>query len=52
MFYSVSLDNFSFGIRKKRAMTDEQRQVARNRFAAMRAAEDIDEEWDDDVDEN
>lgn len=51
MFYSVSLDNFSFGIRKKRAVSEEQRQVARNRFIAMRAAEDIDEEWDD-ADEN
>ena len=52
MFYSVSLDNFSFGIRKKRAITDEQRQVARERFIAMHAADGVDDEDGDDADEN
>jgi hypothetical protein len=52
MFYSVSLDNFSFGIRKKRAMTDEQRRVARNRFMAVQAGNDDDDENEDDADED
>lgn len=47
MFYSVSLDDFSFGIRKKRVVTEEQKQTARKRMLAMHAASDIDEEWDD-----
>lgn len=52
MFYSVSLDNFSFGIRKKRAMNDEQRQVARDRFMAVRAGNEVDDENEDDADED
>jgi len=52
MFYSVSLDNFSFGIRKKRAMTDEQRQVARSRFMAIRAGNEADDENEDEDDED
>lgn len=52
MFYSVSLDNFSFGIRKKRVVTDEQRQVARERFMSVRAGGEIDDETEDDADED
>ena len=48
MFYSVSLENFSFGIRKKRAVSDEQRQIARERFIAMHAGGEIDDESEDD----
>lgn len=46
-FYRVSLEDFSFGLRRKRMMSEEQRQAARERFLAYRSADD-DEDIDDD----
>lgn len=47
-FYRVSLDEFNFGIRKRRQLTDEQRQAFADRMAALRAGDD-DDDGDEDV---
>ncbi len=49
-FYTVDLNQFSFGIRRKRQMSDEQRQAISERFAALRAGDDDDDD-DGDGDE-
>lgn len=41
-FYTVDLTQFSFGIRRKRQMSDEQRAAAAGRLAAYRDSEDDD----------
>ncbi len=41
-FYKVDLTQFSFGIRRKRQVSDAQRQAAAERFAAYRACDDED----------
>lgn len=48
-WYKVSLKEFSFGVRKKRQVSDEQRAVLTERFAALRATalEDDDDEGED-----
>jgi len=39
-FYRVDLSQFSFGLRRKRQLSDEQRAAVRERFAAYRDNED------------
>lgn len=41
-FYTVDLTQFSFGIRRKRQMTDEQRAASAERLAAYRDSEEDD----------
>lgn len=41
-FYTVDLSQFSFGIRRKRQMSDEQRAAAAERLAAYRDSDDDD----------
>jgi hypothetical protein len=36
-FYTVSLEEYSFGVRRKRQMSDEQREAAAERLAASRS---------------
>jgi len=43
-FYTIDLTQFSFGIRRKRQMSDEQRAAVAERFAALRIAEDDESE--------
>lgn len=43
-FYKVDLSEFSFGIRRKRQMSDEQRAAIAERFAALRNVDDDDDE--------
>lgn len=43
-FYTVDLTQFSFGIRRKRQVTEEQRATTRERFAAYRDADEDDTE--------
>jgi len=43
-FYKVDLTQFSFGIRRKRQMSDEQRAAVAERFAALRNVEDDEDE--------
>lgn len=45
-FYRVDLSEFSFGIRRKRQVSDEQRAAMAERFAAMRKGEDTEDSDD------
>lgn len=43
-FYKVDLNEFTFGIRRKRQMSDEQRAAIAARFASYRDSDDVEED--------
>jgi hypothetical protein len=46
-WYKVSLEEFGFGLRKKRVLTEEQRQAMGERLARMRDAQNDDDDFGD-----